>query len=73
VRVSIWENTGVNGAFRTASMQIRYKDEKKGWQTSTSYGAADLKNLEDAAREARARIENWQQQSKASPAPKTAA
>jgi hypothetical protein len=73
VHVSIWENKSAKGAFRTASIQLRYKAAKKGWQTGTSYGAADLKHLETAAKEARARIEKWQQQTKAGPAPTTAA
>ena len=59
VHVSIWENAGANGAFRTASFQLRYRDQDQQWQTGQSYGASDLKHLEDAAREARARIERW--------------
>jgi hypothetical protein len=58
VHVSIWENEGINGAFRTASFELRYKKDEQ-WQTSHSYGAADLKYLENAAKEARHRIENW--------------
>ena len=61
IHVSIWENLGPKGAFRVATMQLRYKDEKKGWTTGKSYGASDLRHLENAAREARLRIENWQQ------------
>ena len=68
IHVSIWENQGAKGAFRTATIQLRYRDEKKGWRTGTSYGAADLQHLEGAAKEARARIENWQQRAKARPA-----
>jgi hypothetical protein len=64
VQVSIWENQGPKGAFRTATVQLRYKDEKEGWKTGTSYGVADLENLENAAKEARARIVNWQQRNK---------
>jgi hypothetical protein len=64
VNVSIWENTGAKGAFRAATIQLRYKDAKEGWKTGTSYGAADLQHLENAAREARLRIENWQQRNK---------
>lgn len=61
VHVSIWENTGSNGPFRTASFQLRYKKDEE-WQTGYSYGASDLRHLETAATEARARIERWQQQ-----------
>ena len=73
VQVSIWENQSVNGAFRAATVQLRYKDDKKGWRTGTSYGLTDLENLETAAREARTRIRNWQEQNKATAASKTAA
>jgi len=72
VHVSIWENEGPKGAFRTASMQLRYKDKSSDeWKTGASYSASDLKNLEKAAQEARRRIETWQQQNK--PAPQNAA
>ena len=65
IHVSIFENRGAKGAFRTASIQLRYRDEKKGWTTGNSYGAADLQHLELAAREARLRIENWQERANA--------
>lgn len=58
VHVSIWENQGVNGTFRVASFEFRYKKDGQ-WQTSQSYGASDLKFLENAAKEARHRIERW--------------
>ena len=58
VHVSIWENQGVNGTFRVASFELRYKKDEQ-WQTSQSYGASDLKFLENAAKEARHRIEIW--------------
>ena len=61
VHISIWQNTGAKGAFRTASFEIRYKDANDQWQTGRSYTASNLKHLESAAREARSRIENWQQ------------
>ena len=61
VHVSIWENSGTKGAFRSASFEIRYKDAQENWQTGRSYTASNLKHLESAAREARARIETWQQ------------
>jgi hypothetical protein len=65
VHVSIWENDGPRGAFRTASFEIRYRKQDQ-WQTSHSYGTTDLKHLETAAKEARTRIEQWQQANKAS-------
>ncbi len=68
VQVSIWENEGVKGAFRSATVQLRYRDEKKGWQTGGSYGVTDLEHLESAAREARRRIKEWQQENKDRPA-----
>jgi hypothetical protein len=72
VHVSIFENSGPKGAFRTATIQLRYKDkESDEWKTGASYGLGDLKNLEKAAKEARTRIEAWQQQNK--PTPKNAA
>jgi hypothetical protein len=72
IHVSIFENAGPKGAFRTAAMQLRYKDKGGEWQTGASYSIGDLKHLERAAKEARERIQNWQQQTKGSPAPKTA-
>jgi hypothetical protein len=42
VHVSIWENSGVKGAFRTATFQLRYKDQHDEWQTGHSFGASDL-------------------------------
>ena len=68
VHVSIWENPGPKGAFRTASFQLRYKDKQEQWQTGYSYGPSDLAHLEKAAKEARDRINTWQQQQK-TPAP----
>lgn len=58
VYVSIWENDGVNGAFRTASFEIRFR-KGQDWQSGTSYGLTQLAHLELAAREARSRIEQW--------------
>ena len=68
VHVSIWQNTGTKGTFRTASFEIRYKDSHDQWQTGRSYTASNLKHLESAAREARSRIENWQQANPPEPA-----
>jgi hypothetical protein len=60
VHVSIWENEGIKGAFRTASFQLRYKDKQTDeWQTGASYGPSDLEQLERAAKEARTRIQSW--------------
>jgi hypothetical protein len=70
VHVSIWENAGTKGAFRSASFEIRYKDAQENWQTGRSYTASNLKHLESAAREARARIEVWQQASAEKLAPR---
>ena len=71
VHVSIWENLGAKGAFRTASFELRYKDDQQQWQTGRSYTASTLKHLETAAREARSRIESWQQAQPAKPAPRS--
>lgn len=68
MHVSIWENEGVNDAFRTASLQLRYKKDVD-WQTGYSYGASDLAHLEKAAKEARERINTWQQGNKATHEP----
>ncbi len=73
VHVSIFENSGIKGAFRAATIQLRYKDEHDEWHTGTSFGASDLKHLENAAREARTRIENWQKANKTGERPKSAA
>lgn len=72
VHVSIWENEGVKGAFRSATVQLRYKDGNE-WKTGSSYGPADLKHLESAAKEARTRIEKWQRENKACPETKPSA
>jgi hypothetical protein len=64
VHVSIFENEGPRGAFRAATIQLRYKDKSNEWQTGSSFGLGDLKHLERAAKEARTRIENWQQHNK---------
>jgi hypothetical protein len=61
VHVSIWENKGPKGAFRTASFELRYKDNQEQWQTGKNYSSSSLLHLESSAREARARIEGWQQ------------
>ena len=62
VHVSIWENAGPKGAFRTASFELRYRDKEQQWQTGHSYTVSDLKHLKAAAQEARTRIEHWQQE-----------
>jgi hypothetical protein len=68
VHVSIFENQGPRGAFRTATIQLRYKDDKdRQWKIGNSYSVGDLKHLENAAKEARSRIEGWQQQNKPKP------
>jgi hypothetical protein len=72
IHVSIWENEGVSGAFRTASFQLRYKDQQNEWQTGTSYAVGDLKHMEKAAAEARSRIESWQQANNKKPGAKPA-
>src|ERR1700722_18248026 len=64
VHVSIWENHGTKGAFRTASFEVRYKNEQEQWQSGYSYSTTQLKHLETAAAEARSRIEKWQQENK---------
>src|SRR5580704_16054330 len=69
VHVSIWENSGSKGAFRSASFELRYKNDQEQWQTSRSYSASNLKHLESAAREARSRIESWQKANPSKPAP----
>lgn len=55
VNVSIWENQGPKGAFRTATIQLRYKDGDE-WKESRSFGPKDLERIEKAALEARQRI-----------------
>jgi hypothetical protein len=69
IHVSIWENEGAKGAFRVASFEIRYRDTQEQWQTGKSYTPSALLHLESAAREARARIENWRRDA-ASSAPR---
>ena len=57
VHVSIWENASAQRAFRSATLQLRYKDGDN-WKSGTSYRANDLLHFEAAAREARRRIES---------------
>jgi hypothetical protein len=64
VHVSIWENEGVKGAFRSATFQLRYKDGNDQWQTGNSFGTSDLEDLARAATEARSRIQAWNRQHK---------
>jgi hypothetical protein len=64
VSISIWENQGPKGAFRTAAIQLRYRDEKKEWHDSKSFGTIDLENLEKAAKKARESILSWNQRNK---------
>jgi hypothetical protein len=61
VHVSIWENDGVHGAFRTASFEIRFK-KSNAWQSGASYALDDLAYLELAAKQARTRIEQWKRE-----------
>jgi hypothetical protein len=56
VHVAIWKNEGPKGAFRSATVQLRYIDRAGDWQTGTSYGQRDLESLEKAAHEARERL-----------------
>ena len=72
VHVSIWENEGAKGAFRSATIQLRYKDGSD-WKTGASYGPTDLEHLESAAKEARRRIKAWQQENKSRPETRPAA
>jgi hypothetical protein len=61
VHVSIWENEGPKGAFRSASFELRYRDKQNQWQSGHSYTDSSLLHLEKAANEARSRIEKWRQ------------
>lgn len=70
VHVSIWENNGTKGGFRTASFELRYRTRDDEWQTGKSYTSNALLHLESSAREARARIERWQQSTSPKPAPR---
>jgi hypothetical protein len=49
---------GVNGVFRTASFEIRFRKGQE-WHSGTSYSLAELAQLEIAAKQARTRIEQW--------------
>jgi len=64
VHASIWENQGPKGAFRTASFELRYKDDQDQWQSGHSYSDSALLHLK-AANEARSRIEKWRQSNSA--------
>jgi hypothetical protein len=67
VQISIWENQATEGAFRTATFDLRYKDRNEEWQTGHSYTSSDLQHLETAAREARSRINSWRQRNTTDP------
>lgn len=57
VNAAIFENEGPRGAFRTATIQLRYKDKESGeWKTGNSFGPKDLESLEKIAKEARQRL-----------------
>ena len=62
VEIPVWENTGKNGKFYTASSPtISYQDEKGEWKQGSSYGMSDLLHLAEAAREASAKIRELSQ------------
>jgi hypothetical protein len=67
VHVSIWENQGVNGAFRIASFEIRFRKNNE-WRSASGYGTTDLAYLEIAAKLARNRIERWNRSRRGGPA-----
>ena len=64
VHVSIFQNPSSKGDFRTANIQVRYKDKEGEFQTSHSYSAAVLKHLASASIEAAERISKWEEQNK---------
>jgi hypothetical protein len=64
VQVSIFQNPSSKGDFRTANIQVRYKDKDGEFQTSHSYTAAVLKHLASASIEAAERISKWEEQNK---------
>lgn len=68
VHVSIWENDSVNGVFRSASFEIRFRKGNE-WKSGSSYGMAELAYLELAAKQARTRIEQWTRCDRNRPAP----
>jgi hypothetical protein len=53
VNAAIFENESVKGKFRTATIQLRYKDKDGEWKTGNSFGAKDLENLEKIAKAVR--------------------
>lgn len=70
IQISIWENRGQKGAFRTATIQLRYQDKESGeWKNGKNFGERDLENLETAAREARERIRKFKADTGSKPAP----
>ena len=64
-QVSIWQNPSSKGDFRTATMDRRYMGKDEKFHTSHSYTASDLEHMEKAAREARGRINRWQEENRA--------
>jgi hypothetical protein len=55
VQVSIFQNPSSRGDFRTATLELRYKDNEGKFQTSHSYTASVLRHMASASMTSEAR------------------
>jgi hypothetical protein len=64
VQVSIFQNPSSKGDFRTAKLEVRYKDKDGQFQTSHSYTASVLKHIASASISASEKISQWEEENK---------
>jgi len=64
VQVSIFQNPSAKGDFRTAKLEVRYKDKDGEFQTSHSYTASVLKHIASASISAAEKISKWEEENK---------
>jgi len=58
--ISIFENEGKNGTYRTGSVDRRYRDAEGNWHSTSNHGEHDLLSLAKAALLAHSKIQELQ-------------
>lgn len=53
IKATIWQNTGKDGNFYSASFSRPFRDKKGNWKNGSSFGLRDLESLLNAALEAK--------------------
>jgi hypothetical protein len=64
VQVSIFQNPSSKGDFRTATLEVSYKDKDGEFQTSHSYTASVLRHMASASISAAEKISKWEEENK---------